>query len=314
MNAGISPGQSDPPIVEAVRTTDPGQRDRVGIGWRPELAASLYLRLGELDAIEVIADNYFRASRRERAALRSLARDVPLFLHGVSMGLASAQAVDGARLDPMARLAAAVEPEAWTEHLAFVRAGGVEIGHLAAAPRTAENVAGTLRNVARAIGVIGAKPQLENIATLIDPPGSTLSEPEWIGAILRESDVPLLLDLHNLYANACNFGRDPQADLLAMPLARVRTVHISGGVWVRAPGGAERLLDDHLHDPPAPVFDLLAVLAEHAPQRLTVILERDGAYPHIDTLMAQLRGAREALARGRRLRRERALRPWKQAA
>lgn len=290
--------------------------DRVGIGWRPELAASLYLRLDELDAIEVIADNYFRASRRERAALRSLARDVPMFLHGVGMGLASAHAVDGARLDPrldnMARLAAAIEPEAWTEHLAFVRAGGIEIGHLAAPPRTNDNVAGALANIERAVAVIGARPQLENIATLIDPPGSTLTESEWTRAILDASDVPLLLDLHNLYANACNFGRDPASDLLAMPLARVRTVHISGGVWVQAPSGKRRLLDDHLHDPPAPLFDLLALLAERVPQPLTVMLERDGAYPHIDALMAQLRAARAALARGRRARHEPST--WRQAA
>jgi hypothetical protein len=287
-------------------------RDRVGIGWRPELAASLYLRLAELNAIEVIADNYFRASRRERAALRSLARDVPLFLHGVGMGLASVHAVQTARLDRMARLVATIEPEAWTEHLAFVRAGGIEIGHLAAPPRTTENVDGALANIERAIAVVGARPQLENIATLIEPPGSTFTEAEWTRAIVDASDVPLLLDLHNLYANARNFGRDAAGDLLAMPLELVRTVHISGGVWVQAPSGSKRLLDDHLHDPPAPLFDLLALLAERVPQPLTVILERDGAYPHIDALMAQLHAARAALARGRRARLERST--WRQAA
>lgn len=288
------------------------KHDRVGIGWRPELAASLYLRLAELDAIELIADNYFHASRREHAGLRSLAREVPLFLHGVGMGLATVAPVPTERLERMARLADAVQPEAWTEHLAFVRAGGIEIGHLAAPPRTAENVDGTLRNIERASTLIGARPQLENIATLIDPPGSTFGESEWINAIVAASEVPLLLDLHNLYANACNFGRDPTSDLLAMPLDQVRTVHISGGVWVNAASGAQRLLDDHLHDPPVPVYELLSTLAERVAQPLTVILERDGAYPHIDTLMAQLRMAREALARGRQARTARF--EWREAA
>lgn len=289
-------------------------RDRVGIGWRPELAASLYLRLDQIDAIEVIADNYFGAARRERAALRALAHDVPLLLHGVGMGLASALPVASDRLDRMARLAHAVEPEAWTEHLAFVRAGGIEIGHLAAPPRTTENIDGALRNIERATAAIGARPQLENIATLIDPPASTFTESEWTRSVLVASGTPLLLDLHNLYANARNFGRDPTEALLAMPLDRVRTVHISGGVWVTAPSGGQRLLDDHLHDPPAPVLDLLQVVAECVPQPLTVILERDGAYPHIDTLMGQLRAARDALACGRRARERQATSAWKEAA
>ena len=38
-------------------------------------------------------------------------------------------------------------------------------------------------------------------------------------------------------------------------------------------------LDDHLHDVPPMVFDLLALLAQHTCGPLDVIIERDGAYP-----------------------------------
>ena len=40
--------------------------------------------------------------------------------------------------------------------------------------------------------------------------------------------MPLLLDLHNLYANAVNFGQDAEQSLLRLPLARVAAVHLSG--------------------------------------------------------------------------------------
>jgi uncharacterized protein len=224
---------------------------------------------------------------------------VPMSLHGFGMGLASANAIELRRLDAMARLVAAIQPESWSEHLAFVRAGGIEIGHLAAPPRTAATVDGALRNIEHAWRIVGARPQLENVATLIDPPASTMDEPSWTRAILAGSYAPMLLDLHNLYANACSVGHDPFALIEAMPLERVGTVHISGGVWVKAPSGAERLLDDHLHAPPAIVYELLSRLAERVDQPLTVILERDGNYPHIDVLLEQLRQARDALTRGR---------------
>ncbi|HZN93675.1 MAG TPA: DUF692 family protein, partial [Myxococcales bacterium] len=63
--------------------------------------------------------------------------------------------------------------------------------------------------------------------------------------------------------------------------------------------GERRLLDDHLHDVPAEVYDLLTEAGARAQRPLTVILERDGAYPPFEVLLAQLARAREALAAGR---------------
>ena len=275
--------------------------DRVGLGWRPALAAGIVAHLEQIDVLELIAEDHFGASARQLRAMRSLGAQRPLTVHGVAMGLASASAVDEARLQRMARLVDALAPESWSEHLAFVRAGGVEIGHLAAPPRTPATVAATIANLARARAVVGSSPQMENIATLIAPPASTLGEAEWLSRIAGGADVALLLDLHNLYANAVNFGLDAATLLLQLPLARVRTVHISGGHWIAEPGQPtrRRLLDDHVHDVPPEVFALLALLARHAPQPLTVILERDGHFPSFAHLLGQLDAARAALRSGR---------------
>jgi uncharacterized protein len=275
--------------------------DRVGLAWRDSLAGGILAHLDIVDVVEVIADDYFRASNRRIRALSTLARQVPLHLHGVAMGLASSVPVEQKRIDAMARLVNAIEPEGWSEHLAFVRAGGIEIGHLAAPPRTNEVIEGALANIAAATKTVGVLPQLENIATLISPPASTMNEAEWITKIIRLSGVPLMLDLHNLYANAVNFGESPEALLASMPLDCVQCVHLSGGVWINEPGnsGKQRLLDDHIHDVPDEVFALLTELATRAPEPLTIIIERDGAYPQFDHLLRQLARAREALAMGR---------------
>lgn len=274
--------------------------DRVGLGWRGELAAGILSNLAQIDVLEVIADDYYRASRASMDALCSLARQVPVSLHGVGMGLASTIPAEPRRLQAMARLMKTVQAESWSEHLSFVRAGGVEIGHLAAPPRTPESVAGAVANIALASRIVGSAPLMENIATLVEPPASTMDEAQWLAQIIDGAQVPLLLDLHNLYANAVNGGQDPQALLLRLPLARVGAVHLSGGHWIDEPGGSgRRLLDDHLHDVPADVFALLTVLARHAPQPLTVILERDGNYPSFEQVLDQLALARTALRAGR---------------
>lgn len=272
--------------------------DRVGIGWRPRLAAGILSNLDRIDIVEVIADDYFRAPRRQRHALRTLAAQVPVTLHGVSLGLASSAPVDTKRLDQMARLCSEIAPQFWSEHLAFVRGGGIEIGHLAAPPRCEATIAGALANLRRAKHVVGVAPQVENVATLIEPPGSDRDEAAWLSAIIRNSDSSLLLDLHNLHANACNFNFDPQGFLARIPVERISTLHLAGGKWIGR-AGAERLLDDHLHDVPDPVYELLEVVAARAPQPLTVILERDGNFPSIEALLAQLDRARRAVVRGR---------------
>jgi len=51
---------------------------------------------------------------------------------------------------------------------------------------------------------------------------------------------------------------------------------------------------------PDPVFALLSQLAASVPQDIDVVLERDGAFPPMPELMAELRAARVALAAGRR--------------
>lgn len=280
------------------------QKDRVGISWRPELAGGILRHLDSIDVLEVIAEDYFSASGTEIRAVQSLGREVPVVLHGLGLGAASAAPVERKLASRMARLVERLRPEFWSEHLAFVRAGGREIGHLAAPPRTAATVEGAAANLEMAHREVGTRPMMENIATLVEPPGSTIDEPEWIDRILQESRCDLLLDLHNLYANALNFGCDPHAFLERFPLERVGAIHLAGGRWVEEPAavpgtGNRRILDDHLHRVPDPVYELLAEAAARTSRPLTVVLERDGHYPPFDELLDELDAARAAMRRGR---------------
>jgi uncharacterized protein (UPF0276 family) len=286
--------------------------DRFGLTWHPSLAAGVLAHLDRIDIVEVIPEGRFLESRRARRALRRLARTVPVSIHGVSLGLATSAAVEPHRLEEYARLIGEVEPESWSEHLAFVRAASIELGHLAAPPRRAETVDAAAEHVELARRYIGSYPSLENVATPLEPPGSDRSEVEWLRDILATSPAHLLLDLHNLYTNGINFGFDPAMALEALPLNRIRSIHIAGGLDVRGHGGEARRIDDHRHDVPDPVYELLALVGERVSSPVDVVLERDGAFPPIHHLLEELNRARAALARGRataRLKREHTLGP-----
>jgi uncharacterized protein (UPF0276 family) len=274
--------------------------DRFGLGWRPHLAAGILAHLGDIDLLEVLVEAVPSRGALGVQALQFLGRQVPLTLHGTGLGLATLEAVDGRRLEVIARLCEALEPESWSEHLAFVRWGRREIGHLAAPPRAEGILEGLARNVAHAREVVGSTPLLENVASLVEPPLCTFSEPEWLRGVVRVTGAGLLLDLHNLHANAVNGGWDARAALRELPLDRIVQVHLAGGKQVRATTGETRLLDDHLHATPVEVHALLGELGALGAPPLTVILERDGAFPPIEDLLAELAQARATLAEGRR--------------
>ena len=258
---------------------------RYGLGWRPELAAGIYGNLDRIDVVEIMAEDYFDADRRAQRALRFLRSQVPVVLHATSLGLASTEPVDPRLLDAIARVVEWLEPEFWSEHLAFVRAGSSEVGHLAAPPRNDATLEGLIRNVELATQVVGSAPLLENVASLIDPPFSTYDEAAWLAAVLDATPCDLLLDLHNVHANATNFGFDAREVVRTIPPQRIGAVHLAGGRRIEG----DRLLDDHLHEVPDPVYELLSEV--HA-ERATAILERDGRYPPIDELLCELDRAR----------------------
>lgn len=276
-------------------------KDLFGLGWRAPLAGCILAAADRLDVVEVVAEDWMERPARQQHALRTLSAQIPVVLHGISLGLASSAPVDENRLDAFARLVDLARPMFWSEHLAFVRGGGIEIGHLAAPPRCAATIAGTVKNVERARAVVGSAPLLENVATLIDPPGSDRDEAAFVAEMLEACDTDLLLDLHNLHANARNFGFGGEDFLRRIPGERVRAVHVAGGRSIGVPGkpAASRILDDHLHPVPDVVFSLLERLGELAPHPLTVILERDGLYPPFEEILLELSRARTSLAAGR---------------
>jgi uncharacterized protein len=256
---------------------------RYGLGWRAELGAGILANLDRIDVVEVLAEELFDADRAKRRALQFLGAQVPVVLHATSLGLASTEPVDRKRLDKLARVVDWLRPEVWSEHLAFVRAGGAEVGHLAAPPRNDATLEGLERNVEAARRATGSLPCLENVASLIEPPLSTYDEGAWLHAVVRATGCELLLDLHNLHANATNFGFDAADVVRSIPAPRL--IHIAGGRRIER----GRLLDDHLHAVPAEVYELLAWV--DAPEA-AVILERDGNYPAIAELVAELDRAR----------------------
>ena len=255
---------------------------RVGIGWRPELAADLLAAPQSVDFVEVVAETCFAqpAARREARAIAELWPVVP---HGVKLSLGSADGIDLDKARKLGALARELQAPAISEHVALTRGGRREIGHLTALPFTREAVAVLARNVAAARRVLPDVPLLlENIAWTFRWPEDDIPEGDFYQEVVKATGCDLLLDVANLYANARNASVDPHEALLSYPLDRVAMVHVAGGALVD--GFYE---DTHAHRVPDPVFDLLEpLLARSGP--LPIVLERDAQFPPFAELAAEV--------------------------
>lgn len=255
-----------------------------GIGWRHEIDLTV-ARLPGVDFVEIIAENV--APTRVPATLRALqSRGLPVIPHGVSLSLGGAARPDDAKLARLAALAETFGSPLVSEHVAFVRAGGLEAGHLLPMPRTRAALGVLVENVRIAQAALPVPLAVENIAALVSWPEDEMSEAEFLTELVDRTGVLLLVDVANLYTARVNFGADPVAALDALPLDHIAYAHVAGGVM------RDGLWHDtHAHPVPDPVWDIQAALADRV-RPPGVLLERDDAYPSDGELASELASIR----------------------
>jgi uncharacterized protein len=258
-----------------------------GLGYRAPFRADLFVNREKVDFLEIVADHYFDANRDKLDELDLLANHFTLIPHGLDLSIGSAEGVDPHYLDQFAALIERLAPPYWSEHLAFTRAAGVSIGHLACLPQTSAAVDAVARNVETVRRCIKVSLILENITATVAIPGAEMDEPEFVRAALDATGCGWLCDVTNLFTNAFNQGRDADAELDRWPWERVVQMHFAGG---RISDGV--LIDSH-DGPTSPEVWRLLESAVARSNVKGIILERDERLPPFSQLLEEVDQARE---------------------
>jgi len=184
---------------------------------------------GSAVAIDIVPDQFDRA--------RQICGRLPITVHGVELSIGSAHGWNAAYLD-MLDAFQAKWPFVWhSEHLGFQTIQGengatLEVGVPLPVPPTREAVDLIAWRSAQIERRYGVPFLLENpayyIADLPSDPGID-DDIGLIDAVMKRSGCFLLLDLHNVHANALNHGIDPFAVIDRAPLSRVIEIHVAGG-------------------------------------------------------------------------------------
>lgn len=247
-----------------------------GVGWRPELAAVLAER-AELGFVEVIAENVGLGFGGGVMPAGPAPADlgVPVVVHGIGLSLGGAERPAPARLRRLAAVAQDVGAPLVSEHVAFVRAGGYEAGHLLPVPYTRDALDVLVANVGIACAELPVPLALENPAALLRWPDDELAPADFLAELVERTGALLLVDVANFHGDTVNHGLDPVAAFDRLPWERVAYLHVAGGSMQEG-----RYHDTHLHPVGAPQLELLAdAVRRFPPGRAAYLLERDGRYP-----------------------------------
>jgi hypothetical protein len=266
----------------------------VGIGFREPFRAELFLNKDKVDFLEITADHYLNATKEKERELELLQNNFTLIPHALNLSLGSAEGIDESYLEKLARLIESVKPPYWSEHICFTKAGGIQIGHLAALPFTNEAIDVLSRNIEKVKKRITVPLVLENITYTMKFPFGEMDEAEFISQVITKNDCGLLLDVTNLYINSVNHKYDWREYLNRLPLERVVQLHFVGGHEHK-----HLLIDSHSQTTPNEIWEVMEEVLKRAPVK-AAILERDENFPSFDELIKELDTAREI---GRRFQR-----------
>lgn len=169
-----------------------------------------------------------------------------------------------------------------SEHFGFMDAGDFHQSSPLPVPRNGTTLRVGQDRLKKLADVAQVPVGLENLAFAF-----SLEDVREQGGFLDELLEPvngfLLLDLHNLYCQLCNFDCEANELLDSYPLSRVREMHISGGSWSESSfaspeSGEAKTVRRDTHDESVPdqVFSLLDTALPRCPNLKAVVLEQLG--------------------------------------
>ncbi len=272
----------------------------VGLGLKRELIPQIqdlyeHPSISHINFVEIAPENWIGAGGKYARDLAWFVERYPIACHGLCLSLGGPDPLNVGFLKQVKQFLSSHQIPLYTEHLSycsdFQQGQSGYLYDLLPIPFTEEAVKYVAARIRQTQDILGQKIAIENASFYAAAPISSLSEIDFLNAVLVEADCWLHLDINNIYVNSVNFGqgqhRDPmkdaQAFLRQVPQERIVYGHVAGH-YQQAPN---LLIDTHGMDVIDPVWTLL----EEAYQlfgTFPTLLERDSNIPPLPLLMREV--------------------------
>ena len=254
-----------------------------GLGLRRPIVDKLMANPpGDVDFMEVAPENWIHVGGALARKLRFFTERYPFLIHGLSLSIGAPSPLNEQLVRDIKDFMAAHDIRLYSEHLSSCGDDG-QLYDLMPIPFTEEAVHYVSRRVRRVQDILEQRIALENVS-FYAPIDTSMSEKEFLLAVLEESDCDLMLDINNIVVNSINHRYDASDFLNAMPAERIRYFHLAGH-HVEA---EDLRIDTH----GSAVDDQAWQLLEEAYSRLgpvPTLLERDFNFPPMEELLDEVR-------------------------
>lgn len=163
-----------------------------------------------------------------------------------------------------------------TEHFGFMTSEHFHKGAPLPVPLNSQTLAIGRDRLQRLQQVACIPVGIENLAFAFSA-AQVKEQGDFLEKLIAPIDGFLILDLHNLWCQAVNFGTDAETLIRSYPLHKVREIHLSGGSWSTVSSRNHPVRrDTHDEALPEEVLRLLAYALPLCPNTEAVIFERLG--------------------------------------
>jgi uncharacterized protein (UPF0276 family) len=254
-----------------------------GLGLRRALADKLMADPPEdIDFMEVAPENWIHVGGALGKKLRWFTERYPFVIHGLSLSIGSPAPLDEQLVRDIKQFMADHNIRMYSEHLSASGDDG-HLYDLMPIPFTEDAVHYVAARIRRVQDILEQRIAMENVS-YYTPVDSSMSEADFLLAVLREADCDLMLDINNIVVNSINHGYDAREFLQRMPAERLRYFHLAGH-FVE---DEDLRIDTHGTPVDEQSWRLLGDAYETF-GAVPTLLERDFNFPPIEELLNEVR-------------------------
>lgn len=260
----------------------------LGVGLRHPHFQHILAHGPQVDWFEIISENFIDNHGYARHVLDTVAAQVPIVMHGVSLSIGSSAPLDMTYLHKLRALAGELKPAWISDHLCWTGAASLNSHDLLPMPLDEASLRHVAGRVAQVQDFLGRPLILENPSSYVEFASSSMPEWEFLGRLAQQTGCGLLLDVNNVHVSAYNHGFDAVHYIEQLPHAQIVQIHLAGPTDC-----GEVLIDTHDAPVPQAVWRLYA-LAQRLTGGVSALLEWDANIPPYPQLLAELAKARAA--------------------
>ena len=258
-----------------------------GLGLRRAIADKLMADPpSEVDFMEVAPENWIHVGGALGKKFRWFTERYPFVIHGLSLSIGGPAPLDEQLVRDIKAFMADHGIRMYSEHLSYCGDDG-QLYDLMPIPFTDEAVSYVAERVRRVQDILEQRIALENVSYYA-PTDTSMSESDFVNAVLEEADCDLMLDINNIVVNSINHSYDPHEFMLKMPSERIRYFHLAGH-YVE---DEDLRVDTHGAAVDKQAWDLLADAYAHF-GAVPTLLERDFNFPPMEELLGEVRRIKE---------------------